>query len=361
MRQLHLATQIAMVIPSLRSRITQCTETATKCGALRPLKTTTSIRKEAGTDFIIHALDMEAFAAKQKNGMSNAESAVMPATKTALPELSSRAKNHFDPFIAENREAALTVCNVGDEHILMLNKFNVVTDHALLVTSDFVAQDDPLTPSDFDAIYCCLRSVDSLAFYNSGPLSGASQRHRHLQLICNDTFLEATSVAAAPIEAIIDKVIKEKVMPPGEPFILEAFPFSHFVCTLPDLPTTIDGETHSEYSNAESTDSGIGTLLHGYYEKLLDLVGYSFPGDGRRATSEITGAVIAYNLILTTKWLMVVGRTRADDPESKIDVNAMGFFGCLLTKGCVEAEIVERRGPLAVLKAVTAPPVRLKG
>ncbi|CAN0439397.1 unnamed protein product, partial [Discosporangium mesarthrocarpum] len=38
-----------------------------------------------------------------------------------------------------------------------------------------------------------------------------------------------------------------------------------------------------------------------------------------------------YNVLLTSRWLMVVPRVRRE--FMGVDVNAMGFFGALLVKG----------------------------
>jgi ATP adenylyltransferase len=37
--------------------------------------------------------------------------------------------------------------------------------------------------SDFKSIYKVLKSIDGVAFFNSGPNAGASQKHRHIQML----------------------------------------------------------------------------------------------------------------------------------------------------------------------------------
>ena len=68
-------------------------------------------------------------------------------------------------------------------HACLLNKFNVFDHHALLVTQAYEDQDSLLTPADFEALLTCMAEFDALAFYNGGRIAGASQPHKHLQLV----------------------------------------------------------------------------------------------------------------------------------------------------------------------------------
>ena len=75
---------------------------------------------------------------------------------------------------------------VGLTHTLLFNKFCVLPNHLLVITNDYVFQHESLSKSDFDAaatVYSLLNGDDWLFFYNSGPQSGATQPHRHLQLV----------------------------------------------------------------------------------------------------------------------------------------------------------------------------------
>lgn len=75
----------------------------------------------------------------------------------------------------------------------MLNKFAIVPEHFILITRTFKPQTYLLEAEDLAATYACIRAyheyeVDGereelFAFFNSGEHSGASQRHRHLQLL----------------------------------------------------------------------------------------------------------------------------------------------------------------------------------
>jgi ATP adenylyltransferase len=98
-----------------------------------------------------------------------------------------------------------------DSHILVLNKFAVVPEHFILATRAFKEQTHLLEEADLRIAYACIeayhayhqqqhRSSNPVAdstpeteeeeedgglfvYFNSGPHSGASQPHRHLQLL----------------------------------------------------------------------------------------------------------------------------------------------------------------------------------
>lgn len=50
------------------------------------------------------------------------------------------------------------------------------------MTNEFQSQYEPLSLSDFTALSSILKDIPSLVFYNCGGDSGASQRHKHIQV-----------------------------------------------------------------------------------------------------------------------------------------------------------------------------------
>ena len=86
--------------------------------------------------------------------------------------------NPFLPY-----DPAMYVADASPTHVCLLNKFNVVERHLLIVTRAFEDQETPLTQPDFEALWTCLAEAEGLGFYNSGAVAGASQPHKHLQLV----------------------------------------------------------------------------------------------------------------------------------------------------------------------------------
>ena len=106
----------------------------------------------------------------------------------------ARPQKPLDPF--ENPPPALRLADVGPSHFLVLNKFAVVPEHFILVTREFKQQTHILEPADLEATLACIQAYEEddapagrdeegrlYAFFNSGEHSGASQPHRHIQLL----------------------------------------------------------------------------------------------------------------------------------------------------------------------------------
>jgi sulfate adenylyltransferase (ADP) / ATP adenylyltransferase len=84
----------------------------------------------------------------------------------------------------------------------VLNKFAIVPEHFLLVTRAFKQQTHLLGADDLAAAHACIRAYhergrELFVFFNSGEHSGASQPHRHLQLLPVDSMREGLAEAEA--------------------------------------------------------------------------------------------------------------------------------------------------------------------
>ncbi|KAK8016561.1 ATP adenylyltransferase [Apiospora rasikravindrae] len=95
-------------------------------------------------------------------------------------------KKPFNPF--ENPLPSMTIAPLPPNHVLVLNKFAIVPEHFILATRTVKPQTHVLEVDDIAAAYACIRAYhddgqELFAFFNSGPHSGASQPHRHVQLL----------------------------------------------------------------------------------------------------------------------------------------------------------------------------------
>jgi ATP adenylyltransferase len=59
---------------------------------------------------------------------------------------------------------------------------------------------------------------------------------------------------------------------------------------------------------------------------------------------------MAYNLVMTKKWLMAVPRSKGN--YVGIDVNGLGFLGCLLSRDKETTEAIKQVKPFNVLRGV---------
>lgn len=207
----------------------------------------------------------------------------------------AHAPKRPDPFLPPEPE--LTVGPIGEHHQLVLNKFNVLETHGLIVTNRFVPQTNQLTLSDFSAVAEVLTQVDGLIFYNGGEQAGASQSHRHFQIVPKDM-----GGGRLPLQVGIDAC--------AHPERGGLFPFRYRFFRLPDIAP----------------------------ETLFD------------AWLKLEFVWQPYNLLMTRDWMLVV--PRAHESYAGISVNSLGFAGALLAKNEAELEQIRAIGPMALLSAV---------
>lgn len=280
----------------LWQRTIEQTQHALSCGALLSIPTRHEFIEQAGAKFLVRTVTnlvrKEVSDLKQKQ------------EERAIGKL-------IDPFLPYERD--LFVVDVSDTHVCLLNKFNVADNHLLIVTRAFEEQEMLLTHSDFTALCACLSEVDGLAFYNAGSVAGASQRHKHLQLV---PFPFVEGIDRLPIDPLIQAVTSRDRIT-----VIPEFPFLHAFTRL------------DRTSTAEE-------LLKRYFE-LLETVGiYS--------NQEIQTA--PYNFLATREWMMIVPRSQAE--FSTIAVNSLAFAGTLLVRNSEQLEILKQLRPLNFLKNV---------
>ncbi|KAI0821707.1 ATP adenylyltransferase-domain-containing protein [Trametes gibbosa] len=223
----------------------------------------------------------------------------------------------------------------GDEYVILFNKYSVVPHHILMVTKEFRSQTAPLIPPDLVQAYLFLIAAQKagrrfFVFYNCGDLSGASQPHKHLQLIPIED-------DGPPVERLARAAQLENE---HRPFSLGSLPYANHVRRLPpSLPT--------------APPSALEPALAHAFLALLDLA----IGTVRRAApAGYPRGPPSYNVVLTLEHMHVVPRAReahtlAGTGEA-LSVNALGFAGMLLVKSARELEAVRREGVGAVLRGV---------
>ncbi len=279
------------------------TATALQTGALKSISTDCTWVEEAGTKFMVRVL-------------ANLE------RKAAAKSLPSAPKDPaFNPFLPYEEE--LYVADVSPTHVALLNKYNVVDHHLLLITRAFESQDSWLTLADFTALVLVLADweragIRGLAFYNGGKAAGASQRHKHLQII--------------PLP--LTPTTQELPITP----LLAAAAFSHGVGSSPSLPF-VHAIAPLSHDLGQSPDADALALLD-QYRTLLIAVGLD-PNDTQAS---------AYNLLVTRDWMLVVPRSQESFDD--IAINALGFAGSFFVRNSAELERLKQHCPLHILTKV---------
>lgn len=89
-----------------------------------------------------------------------------------------------NPFLPYNEKLFITEL---DDHVLLFNKYCLTRLHMILITKKMEVQSTKITINTFIALNEIMHSLDNstpwIAFYNSSVEAGASQLHRHFQII----------------------------------------------------------------------------------------------------------------------------------------------------------------------------------
>lgn len=284
-------------------------------GALEPIKTEETALEDGDVRFVVRSLS--SLARKRAAG--------------AIPKDGARP-NPFAPPDAE-----LVVGDLTPTHFGVLNKYPVVTHHLLIVTREFVDQETLLDVTDFAALAACLRQVDGLGFYNGGRQAGASQSHRHLQLVPLPLSTQRGSETwNVPIEAVFDQWSSG-----GGTTRLLRLPFRNAFAVLE--PSLFD-------------DADAAARLLELYTVMLAACGLreESANDGGRAANELERQRGPYNLLVTRRWMLLVPRTL--EHFGAISVNALGFAGSLFVRDEAEMDALRAAGPMNALRAVSVSP-----
>lgn len=227
---------------------------------------------------------------------------------------------NFNPFLPYDKRGFIKELNVEDElednhHVLLFNKFSIVPNHLLVITKVYESQDTLVRESTFKAIFGVMQElaepgVEWLCFFNCGKDSGASQHHKHLQLLP----MVNTEI---PVEAILPTDLKV-----GKAGWIPAYQrsFEHeFVWLGDDLS---------------------GEHLKMRYDTIMKNL--KFPP--------------AYNLLFTRRWMLVVPR-RAPVCTDGLSFNSLAYAGLFTVKS--EEELVQfkarKGGPIAALRELAYP------
>ncbi len=220
----------------------------------------------------------------------------------------------INPFLPWDKN--LEISKIEDHHILLLNKFPVEIGHMLLITNSWAPQNGWLTLQDWKALDLVNKDTSGLWFFNSSSEAGASQPHRHFQLLRR---------------SIHAKFCPREVW------------FQRF----------LDGQLSNESDINKSsyiTDIDQSRLEENYlYCKYLEACENLRIGSPRYNPNPLT----PYNLILTNQWLFITRRSR--DNLNGFSINALGFAGYLLATEFSNLDWLESNGPEHLLEKVVNP------
>ncbi len=214
-------------------------------------------------------------------------------------------QNPFCPW-----EKILEIDKIGDNHQLILNKYPVQKGHILLITNNWKPQNGWLDNNDWKAIQQVNKDTSGLWFFNSSPIAGASQPHRHFQLLRRS---------------------KEEITCPREKWFLEM-----------KLSKDFNGKLRrniivSKFNFLENSIS-----LYELYLELCNKLGLGNPISNRKPK-------YPYNLLITNKWIAIIKRKY--DHIHGFSINGLGFAGYLLVTEKSNIYYLKKFGPEKLLES----------
>jgi ATP adenylyltransferase len=289
--------------------IVTATHNALRIGAQFPMPTDYEFVEHHGIRFFVRILSR--LQEKDEDRKKQREES-LAGQKTANP---------FLPY-----DTNMFVADISETHVALLNKFNVVDHHLLIVTRHFEDQETLLTLNDFEALWACMSEYNSFGFYNGGEEAGASQRHKHLQMVPLPLAPEGPEI---PIEPLMKKA------------------------RLHDRLGTIPGLSFSHVFALLGEDKKVSRHVRAkkslaLYSAMLEKVGLDAPRAGM-----LTKQSRPYCLLLTRKWMLLVPRSR--EFFDSISINSLGFAGALLVRDNEQMARIKKIGPMNVLKSVALP------
>jgi ATP adenylyltransferase len=246
-------------------------------------------------------------------GLARCEPFVIRRLESATPKHLRREGPKPNPFLPWDQR--LEVERLGSSHLLLLNKFPVQRGHLLLITQQWRPQAGWLEQADWRQLAAVDACTSGLWFFNSCPEAGASQPHRHLQLLPREP-----SEVCCPL----DSAIRAQLAGLEDPW-----PWRYRVSHR-TAPAGAEAAVELERLYLEQTES---------------------LGLGQPSMSEHPGA--PYNVLISPDWFMTVARTR--EHAAGFSVNALGFAGYLLLTNGSDRDWLERHGPLELLRTVAQP------
>ncbi|MBI5848639.1 MAG: phosphorylase [Nitrospirae bacterium] len=274
-------------------------------GALLPISTASEYIEDNGVRFVVRILSN--LVCKDEDRLKRAQ------------------EKKGDPFLPY--EIDLFVADLSLTHLALLNKFNVMERHLLVVTREFEEQENLLSPADFEALWSCMEEYDAVGFYNGGEAAGASQAHKHLQIVPLPLANQGPSI---PIQPLVDEIEEIGRIKRLSSFVLQ-HSFARFKLDSSGFPL-----------------SPVSQSL-GLYKDMLAELGMSVPREG-----EAVKQSGPYCLLVTRQWMLLVPRSK--EFYHDISVNSLGFAGCLLVRKPEHLELLRKEtGPFSLLREVSLP------
>ena len=213
-------------------------------------------------------------------------------------------QNPFYPW-----EKTLEIGKVGKKHQLILNKYPVQKGHILLITNSWRPQNGWLDICDWLAIKRVNEDTSGLWFFNSSPIAGASQPHRHFQLLRRSIGEISCPRDQWFLDLLSNNEVNSKLK---QNIIVSKFNFLDDSSSIYDL-----------------------------YLKLSKELGLGDPNIDDKPRHP-------YNILISNKWIAIIKRRK--DHIHGFSINGLGFAGYLLVTNKSNVNYLKKFGPEKLLE-----------
>lgn len=229
---------------------------------------------------------------------------------SATPKHLRRDGPRPNPFLPWDR--ALEVERLGYSHVLLLNKFPVQPGHLLVIPQDWAPQAGWIGLADWQAVAYLAADTAGFWFFNSCAAAGASQPHRHLQLLPRHA-----DEASCPLVETFRSQLRQQTRP---------WPWRYRLSTrqCPHDPSELEA-----LYLLHAQELGLGDPLHDPQPRH------------------------PYNLLFDDEWFLTVRREQ--EHCAGYSVNGLGFAGYLLATQRSDLSWLLRHGPWELLRRVATP------
>ena len=261
---------------------------AVDCGAVIPLDTTKYTSNKHFCDYELRLL------------------------KSPIPKYLSEYGPKRNPFIPWDKR--LEIQSIYSRHTLILNKYPVQIGHMLLITNKWKPQNGWLNIDDFEAIENVDNDTTGLWFFNSSREAGASQPHRHFQLLPRHNY--------------------ESICPRYDWF-----------CSLLNRKNN-SNSLISHCVSIKQRKKNNESNSHELYNSYKTMINEMNLGDVEANDKPIK----PYNLLITSKWIALI--KRKTHRSKGFSINALGFAGYFLGTKESDVDALINFGPERILMDV---------
>lgn len=114
-----------------------------------------------------------------------------------------------NPFLPPLKESLVVTHDLNKKHRLLLNRYPLIHENLMIVAKEFEPQGTLLDEYDIEAGILVRQAVEKgVLFFNCGKGAGASQPHKHLQVVSEKKFIGSNE--RMPISIAIESHFSNK-------------------------------------------------------------------------------------------------------------------------------------------------------